>query len=85
MSMCFVCSDGRQAGFAISQLSNSHGPAGQELIIELFVAFVIEHFVISFNDRVEKPVAQGLSSANTARLSDAELLAILDAPPEEEK
>ena len=45
----------------------------------------IEHFVISFNDRVANPVAQGLSSANTARLSEAELLAILDAPPEEEK
>jgi hypothetical protein len=33
---------------------------------------------------VEKPVAFGLSSANTERLSDEEILAIIDHPPSEE-
>lgn len=44
----------------------------------------ITHYVISFNEKVPNPVAVGLSSANTSRLSDAEILEILDAPPAEE-
>ena len=41
----------------------------------------IPHYLISFNERVEKPLAVGLSSANTDRLSEAEILAIIDNPP----
>ncbi|MGB8191034.1 MAG: polysaccharide biosynthesis protein [Chitinophagaceae bacterium] len=44
----------------------------------------ITHYLISFNHKVEKPVAFGLSSANTERLSDEEILAIIDHPPSEE-
>ncbi|MFN3759510.1 MAG: polysaccharide biosynthesis protein [Algoriphagus aquaeductus] len=45
----------------------------------------IKHYLISFNDKVAKPVAFGLSSANTDRLSREEILAIINNPPIEEK
>lgn len=45
----------------------------------------IDHYVISFNNKVETPVDIGLSSANTERLSDAEILKILTNPPVEEQ
>ncbi len=45
----------------------------------------VEHYVIGFNERVESPLAEGLSSANTERLTDAEILAIIDSPPVEEQ
>jgi len=44
----------------------------------------VTHYVISFNEKVPNPVSVGLSSANTSRLSDAEILEILDNPPVEE-
>jgi UDP-N-acetylglucosamine 4,6-dehydratase/5-epimerase len=45
----------------------------------------INHYLISFNKRVEKPVKVGLSSANTVRLSESEILSIISNPPLEEK
>ena len=45
----------------------------------------VPHFVISFNERQAKPLAQGLSSANTQRLTEREILAIIDNPPAEEQ
>ena len=42
------------------------------------------HCLISFNDKVEHPISFGLSSANTDRLSDDEIFAIIDNPPVEE-
>jgi hypothetical protein len=45
----------------------------------------VPHFVISFNERQPKPLAQGLSSANTQRLTEKEILAIIDNPPAEEQ
>ena len=45
----------------------------------------IPHYVIGFNDRVASPLAAGLSSANTDRLSDDEVLAIIDQPPPREE
>lgn len=44
----------------------------------------ITHYLISFNNKVENPVAVGLSSANTERLTEAEILDILRNPPTEE-
>jgi UDP-N-acetylglucosamine 4,6-dehydratase/5-epimerase len=44
----------------------------------------ITHYLISFNSKVEKPVSFGLSSANTERLSDQEILQIISNPPTEE-
>lgn len=43
----------------------------------------VTHFVISFNEEVADPVKVGLSSANAERLSEDEIAAILDNPPEE--
>lgn len=45
----------------------------------------VKHFLISFNDKVEKPIQFGLSSANTDRLTREEILAIIDNPPIEEQ
>ncbi|GAC1419429.1 MAG: UDP-N-acetylglucosamine 4,6-dehydratase (inverting) [Flavisolibacter sp.] len=44
----------------------------------------ITHYIISFNDKVKKPLSFGLSSANTDKLSDDEILAIINNPPIEE-
>ncbi|MFH1761878.1 MAG: SDR family NAD(P)-dependent oxidoreductase [bacterium] len=45
----------------------------------------IVHYVISFNRKVENPVEFGLSSANTDRLTDSEILNIILNPPAEEQ
>jgi UDP-N-acetylglucosamine 4,6-dehydratase/5-epimerase len=42
------------------------------------------HYLISFNEKVEKPVEFGLSSANTDKLSDKEILHLINNPPVEE-
>lgn len=44
----------------------------------------IPHYIISFNQKVPKPVVTGLSSANTARLSAEEISSLINNPPEEE-
>ncbi len=44
----------------------------------------IPHYVISFNNKVANPVVIGLSSANTERLTDREILDIIANPPKEE-
>lgn len=45
----------------------------------------IKHYLISFNDKVAEPVAFGLSSANTDKLTRDEILAIINNPPIEEQ
>ena len=45
----------------------------------------VPHYVIAFNRRAERPLAQPLSSANAERLSVEEVLAIIDNPPVEER
>lgn len=42
------------------------------------------HYLISFNDKVKKPVSFGLSSANTEKLTDEEISLIINNPPVEE-
>lgn len=44
----------------------------------------VTHYLLSFNEKPEKPVSYGLSSANTDRLTDAEILELIDNPPLEE-
>lgn len=44
----------------------------------------ISHYLISFNQKVENPVNKVLSSSNTDLLTDNEILAIINNPPEEE-
>lgn len=54
-------------------------PFTKELILD-----GITHYLISFNEKVDKPVEFGLSSANTDKLSDEEILALINNPPIEE-
>jgi len=42
----------------------------------------VTHYIISFNEKSEKPLTTGLSSANTARLSHEEMLALINSPSE---
>jgi hypothetical protein len=44
----------------------------------------VTHYLLSFNEKAEKPVSFGLSSANTDRLTDAEILDLISNPPLEE-
>lgn len=44
----------------------------------------IVHYLISFNEKAEMPLAVGLSSGNTERLTDSEILSIISNPPREE-
>jgi hypothetical protein len=44
----------------------------------------IAHYVISFNEKAERPVARGLAAGNTERLTDDEIRAIVNNPPDEE-
>ncbi len=42
----------------------------------------IPHYVISFNQKVERPLEVSLSSANTERLSEPEMLQLINSPAE---
>jgi FlaA1/EpsC-like NDP-sugar epimerase len=44
----------------------------------------VRHFLISFNEKVKKPAAVALSSANAQRLTNSEIEAILFNPPRAE-
>jgi len=44
----------------------------------------ILHYLISFNKKVSNPVSVGLSSANTERLTENEIIEIINNPPFEE-
>jgi hypothetical protein len=44
----------------------------------------VRHFVISFNEPVERPLPRPLCSADAPRLSDEEILEIINNPPPEE-
>jgi FlaA1/EpsC-like NDP-sugar epimerase len=45
----------------------------------------IKHYLISFNQKVEKSLENCVSSANAVRLSEAEILEILNNPPLDER
>jgi UDP-glucose 4-epimerase len=40
----------------------------------------VKHYIISFNEKSEKPLDFGLSSANTERLSREEMLNLINSP-----
>lgn len=42
----------------------------------------ITHYIIAFNEKAATPLAVGLSSANTERLSESEMLALINSPAE---
>lgn len=42
----------------------------------------VKHFIISFNEKAPQPLGVGLSSANTERLTKAEMLNIINHPDE---
>jgi UDP-N-acetylglucosamine 4,6-dehydratase/5-epimerase len=44
----------------------------------------IQHYLISFNEKVANPISFGLSSANTERLSEQEILSLINNPSAEE-
>lgn len=44
----------------------------------------VKHFIISFNEKVDNPTEFCLTSGNTDRLTDEEILALISNPPEEE-
>lgn len=44
----------------------------------------VKHYVISFNEKVDNPIEFCLTSGNTDRLTDEEILTIITNPPEEE-
>jgi UDP-N-acetylglucosamine 4,6-dehydratase len=45
----------------------------------------IRHYIISFNNKVLKPLKEVFSSANATRLTEDEMMDIIDNPPIEEK
>ena len=45
----------------------------------------ITHYVISFNEKSKQPPRVGLNSDNTERLSESEILALINHPPLEEQ
>ncbi len=44
----------------------------------------IKHYIISFNDKVAKPINGIVSSENAERLTEAEITALINNPPIEE-
>jgi FlaA1/EpsC-like NDP-sugar epimerase len=44
----------------------------------------VKHYIISFNEKAERPAPAILTSANTERLSEQEILHIVNNPPPEE-
>jgi FlaA1/EpsC-like NDP-sugar epimerase len=45
----------------------------------------VRHYIISFNDKVKDPLKEVFSSANATRLTEDEMMDIIDNPPQEEK
>ena len=45
----------------------------------------VRHYIISFNEKVKEPLKEVFSSANATRLSEQEILHIIENPPIEEQ
>jgi UDP-N-acetylglucosamine 4,6-dehydratase len=45
----------------------------------------VRHYIIAFNDKAKEPLKEVFSSANATRLTEAEMMDIIDNPPKEEK
>jgi UDP-N-acetylglucosamine 4,6-dehydratase/5-epimerase len=82
----------RHRGGRWEQIEGRPGERNDEFLIgDLELPYTVEkdlsgikHYVISFNEKAATPLASGLSSANTTRLSDDEILSLINNPPMEE-
>jgi FlaA1/EpsC-like NDP-sugar epimerase len=45
----------------------------------------VRHYIVSFNDKVKEPLEEVFSSANATRLTEGEMMEIIDNPPKEER
>jgi len=80
-------------GGAWRRIEGRPGERQDEFLIgELELAYTCEeiingfpHYITSFNERVHTPLAIGLSSANTERLTRDEMAHIINNPPVEEQ
>jgi len=83
----------KEKGGKWEKIQSRPGERNDEFLIgELELPFTYEkvldnitHYVISMNDKPSIPLNQILSSANTERLSEAEIYKIINNPPNEEK
>jgi UDP-N-acetylglucosamine 4,6-dehydratase len=83
----------RTKGGRWEQIAGRPGERDDEFLVgELELPYTCEiqlggvsHYAISFNQRVEDPLATCISSANAERLSEPELLSIINNPPLEER
>lgn len=75
------------------QIAGRPGERDDEFLVgELELPYTCErqlagfaHYIISFNQKVENPLATCISSANAERLSEPEMLSIINNPPLEER
>lgn len=82
----------RQDGATFTQLPGRPGERNEEYLVgEAELPFTrgivldgIPHYVITFNLKSEDPPVVAISSGNTERLTDAEIAALINNPPEEE-
>jgi len=82
----------RQKGGSYEKIGGRPGERDDEFLVgDLELAYTVEkqydgvrHFLISFNDKVANPIGMGLSSANAPRLTDEEILQMINDAPEEE-
>jgi FlaA1/EpsC-like NDP-sugar epimerase len=83
----------KHRGGSWTQIEGRPGERTDEFLVgDLELPFTYErkfdgvpHYVVAFNQRADRPLATGLSSANTERLSEGEILSIIDNPPPEER
>ena len=82
----------REKGGRWEQIEGRPGERDDELLVgDLELPYAtrltfdgIDHYLISFNEEVSEPLSEAISSATVDRLSDAEMVTLLDSPPEED-
>lgn len=82
----------RHKGGSWEKISGRPGERDDEFLVgDLEVPYTSElelggitHYLLSFNEKAERPVPAGLSSANVERLTEAEILDLISNPPLEE-
>lgn len=82
----------REKGGRWEQIEGRPGERDDELLVgDLELPYAtkltfdgIDHYLISFNEEVSEPLSEAISSATAVRLSDEEMVTLLDSPPEED-
>ena len=82
----------RENGGQWEQIEGRPGERDDELLVgELELPYAekltfddIDHYLISFNEEVSEPLCEPISSATAERLSDADMVKLIDSPPEED-